>query len=63
MVTLPIALALLITVWALIKKWGLKAGHAVAATLLGFLLRDTQLAAPLDRLMSTITQAVGHWQP
>lgn len=62
MVHVSLVVVLLVVVWVLIKKWGLKAGHALAATLLGFYLRDTHLAAPIERLISTIAQALGNWR-
>ncbi|GCD41794.1 hypothetical protein [Streptomyces paromomycinus] len=62
MVHVSLVVALLAVVWFLIKKCGLKAGHAVAAILLGFYLRDTHLATPIERLVTAITQALGTWR-
>ncbi|MEV0220747.1 hypothetical protein [Streptomyces sp. NPDC050704] len=43
----------------LVTRGGLKAGHAVTALLLGFYLRDTSLAPPLDHAVQSAVDLIG----
>ncbi|MFH8407594.1 hypothetical protein ACH4FX_22790 [Streptomyces sp. NPDC018019] len=57
-VHLPIVIVLLIVVVLLVKQGRLKTGHALVALLFGFYLKDTQLADPINNLVSTIARAL-----
>ncbi|MEU7148653.1 hypothetical protein AB0B15_11520 [Streptomyces sp. NPDC045456] len=49
---------LLVVVVLLVKQGRLKIGHALIALLLGFSLKDTQLAGPIHNLVGTIARAL-----
>jgi hypothetical protein len=50
---------LAIIVFLLIKKSGLKAGHAVVCMLLGFYLASSTVAPPISELTSNIAGMIG----
>ena len=45
-------------VWLLIRKGGLKAGHAIAAVLLGFYLYDSSLAPSISRVVQSAVETI-----
>ncbi|AWW37756.1 MULTISPECIES: hypothetical protein [Streptomyces] len=50
---------LVIIVFLLIKKSGLKAGHAVVCVLLGFYLASSTIAPTINELTSNIAGMIG----
>ncbi|MEU9367219.1 hypothetical protein AB0D71_21410 [Streptomyces avermitilis] len=57
-ITVSLTLVLAMVVWLLIRKGGLKAGHAVAALLLGFYLHDSSLAPSISRVMESVAETI-----
>ncbi|MER5821448.1 hypothetical protein ABT086_03900 [Streptomyces mirabilis] len=57
-ITVSLILVLAMVVWLLIRKGGLKAGHAVAAVLLGFYLRDSSLTPSISRVMESVAETI-----
>ncbi|MEU9342072.1 hypothetical protein AB0D74_12745 [Streptomyces sp. NPDC048278] len=43
----------------LVKKSGLKAGHAVVCTLFGFYLADSSIAPTVSQAVNSVAQIVG----
>ncbi|KOT48402.1 MULTISPECIES: hypothetical protein [Streptomyces] len=61
-VRISLVVVLLIIVLFLVKKDGLKTWHALVVTLFGFLLTDTQLAGPIQSVVSTVAHALSQWR-
>ncbi|MEU9288776.1 hypothetical protein AB0D57_29870 [Streptomyces sp. NPDC048275] len=57
-ITVSLILVLAVVGWLLIRKGGLKAGHAVAAVLLGFYLHDSSLAPSISRVMESVAETI-----
>ncbi|WP_405735123.1 hypothetical protein OG607_41960 [Streptomyces sp. NBC_01537] len=57
------ALLLLVTVLILVRKGGLKAGHAIVCALLGFYLASSSLAPTIRDLTNNIARAIGKFDP
>lgn len=57
-ITASLVLMLVVVVWLLISKGGLKAGHAAAAVLLGFYLHGSSLAPSISRVVASVAEAV-----
>ncbi|QFQ97269.1 hypothetical protein F9278_14780 [Streptomyces phaeolivaceus] len=55
-VTFSLGVVLAVAVWLLIRKGGLKVGHAIAAVLLGFYLRDSSLAPSISRGVQSVAE-------
>lgn len=55
-ITVSLAVVLAVMVWLLIRKGGLKVGHAIAAVLLGFYLRDSSLAPSISRGVQSVVE-------
>lgn len=53
------AILLLIIVLMLVKKAGLRSGHAVACVLLGFFLAGTSVAPSINELTSNVAGMIG----
>lgn len=58
-VRLSLVVVLALMVWLLIRKGGLKTGHAVAAMLLGFYLHGSSLAPSISRLVQNAVDVIG----
>lgn len=52
-------LLLAIIVFLLVKKAGLKAGHAVVCVMLGFYLAGSSMAPTIDELGTNVADAIG----
>ncbi|TVL93973.1 hypothetical protein LRS74_11355 [Streptomyces sp. LX-29] len=50
---------LLIIVYLLVKKSGLKAGHAVVCVLLGFYLASSSVAPTIDDFTTNVADMIG----
>lgn len=61
--TLPLVGVLAVITWLLIKKDGLKPGHAVIAVLFGFYLRETALAPSLSDTVQQVVDVTGSIHP
>ncbi|WP_340375693.1 hypothetical protein U5640_11480 [Streptomyces sp. SS7] len=59
-INVSLVLVLAVVVWLLIRKGGLKAGHAVAAVLLGFYLHDSSLAPSISRIVQSAADALSN---
>jgi hypothetical protein len=57
-ITVSLVVVLAVMVWLLIRKGGLKAGHAIAAALLGFYLHDSSIAPSISRAMQSAVEAI-----
>jgi hypothetical protein len=57
--SIPITLVLGLTVLLLVRKDNLKASHAIAAILLGFMLSATALAGRISQVDSMIAGLLG----
>ncbi|WP_217556818.1 hypothetical protein [Streptomyces sp. GbtcB6] len=57
-IAVSLAVVLAIMVWLLIRKGGLKAGHAIAAVLLGFYLHDSSLAPSISRAVQSAVEMI-----
>ncbi|HEU5425598.1 MAG TPA: hypothetical protein VFU74_01930 [Actinocrinis sp.] len=57
--SIPITLVLGLTVLLLVRKDSLKASHAIAAILLGFMLSATALAGRISQVDSMIASLLG----
>ncbi|MGI5457627.1 hypothetical protein ACQEWB_31545 [Streptomyces sp. CA-249302] len=57
-ITVSLVVVLAVVVWLLIRKGGLKAGHAIAAVLLGFYLHDSSLAPSISRAVQTAAETI-----
>lgn len=57
--SIPITLVLGLTVLLLVRKDNLKASHAIAAILLGFMLSATALAGRISQVDSMIASLLG----
>lgn len=53
------AVLLLIIVFLLVKKSGLKTGHAVVCVLLGFYLASSSIAPTIDELTTNVADMIG----
>ncbi|MFF3547284.1 DUF2304 domain-containing protein [Streptomyces platensis] len=54
---LSLVVALTVIVCLLVRRGGLKIGHAVAATLLGFYLQGTSLAPSISQFAQSVITA------
>lgn len=57
-ITVSLVVVLAVMVWLLIRKGGLKAGHAIAAILLGFYLHDSSLAPSISRIVQSVAETI-----
>jgi hypothetical protein len=57
-ITVSLVVVLAVMVWLLIRKGGLKAGHAIAAVLLGFYLHDSSLAPSISRVVQSAVETI-----
>ncbi|MEV0636430.1 hypothetical protein AB0I77_15960 [Streptomyces sp. NPDC050619] len=57
-ITVSLVVVLAVMVWLLIRKGGLKAGHAIAAVLLGFYLHDSSLAPSISRVVQSVVETI-----
>ncbi|MFF4363503.1 hypothetical protein [Streptomyces sp. NPDC001604] len=57
-ITVSLAVVLAVMVWLLVRNGGLKAGHAIAAILLGFYLHDSSLAPSISRVVQSVVEAI-----
>lgn len=57
-ITVSLVVVLAVMVWLLIRKGGLKAGHAIAAILLGFYLHDSSLAPSISRVVQSAVETI-----
>jgi hypothetical protein len=57
-VHLSLVVVLTLVVWLLIRRGGLKFGHAVAAILLGFYLHGSSLAPSISRLVQNAVDVI-----
>jgi hypothetical protein len=57
-ITVSLVVVLAVMVWLLIHKRGLKAGHAIAAILLGFYLRDSSLPPSISRVVQSVAETI-----
>ncbi|MEU1615865.1 hypothetical protein ACFZAU_06145 [Streptomyces sp. NPDC008238] len=55
-------LLLLIVVFLLVRKAGLKAGHAVVCVLLGFYLASSSIAPTISDLTSNVAGMIGDFK-
>lgn len=62
-VKLPLIVVLALIVWLLMKRSGLKAGHAVTCALFGFYLRDTTLAPSISEAVQRVVGVIGSIAP
>ncbi|WKX72414.1 hypothetical protein ACQUSR_11065 [Streptomyces sp. P1-3] len=53
------AVLLLIIVFLLVKKSGLKSGHAIVCVLLGFYLASSSMAPAIDDLTTNVADMIG----
>ncbi|MFJ9420015.1 hypothetical protein ACIRPT_38555 [Streptomyces sp. NPDC101227] len=58
MIRLSLVVVLVLVVWLLIRKDGLKAGHAVVAVLLGFYLAGTSFAPSISRIVRSVADVI-----
>lgn len=56
------AILLLIIVLMLVRKGGLRTGHAVACVLLGFFLASTSVAPSIHQLTSNVASMIGNFK-
>jgi len=56
-------LLLLVTVVLLVRKGGLKAGHAVVCVLLGFNLASSSLAPTIQGITKDLAGMIGRFDP
>ncbi|MBZ3904514.1 hypothetical protein [Streptomyces griseiscabiei] len=57
-ISVSLVVVLAVMVWLLIRKGGLKAGHAIAAVFLGFYLHDSSLAPSISRGVSSVVEMI-----
>jgi hypothetical protein len=57
--SISVAVLLLIIVFMLVKKSGLKGGHAVVCVLLGFYLASSTLAPTIKNFNDNVVQMIG----
>ncbi len=57
--SVSVAILLLFIVFLLIRKSGLRSGHAVACVLLGFFLSGTSVAPSIHELTSNVAGMIG----
>ncbi|WP_411150113.1 hypothetical protein [Streptomyces sp. A30] len=57
-ITVSLVLVLAVMVWLLIRKGGLKVGHAIAAVLLGFYLHGSSLAPSISRVVQSVAETI-----
>ncbi|MDX3784548.1 hypothetical protein [Streptomyces europaeiscabiei] len=57
-ITVSLVVVLAVMVWLLIRKGGLKAGHAIAAVLLGFYLHGSSLAPSISRGVQSVVEMI-----
>ncbi|AZP17823.1 hypothetical protein EJC51_17985 [Streptomyces aquilus] len=57
-ITVSLVVVLAVMVWLLIRKGGLKAGHAIAAILLGFYLHGSSLAPSISRVVQSAVETI-----
>ncbi|MCZ0996697.1 hypothetical protein O1L44_32025 [Streptomyces noursei] len=58
-ISISVTVLLAITVFALVRKSGLKAGHAAVCILLRFYLASSSLAPTISRLTASLANVVG----
>lgn len=58
-ITVSLVVVLAVVAWLLIRKGGLKVGHAIAAVLLGFYLHDSSLAPSISRAVQGVAETIG----
>lgn len=56
------AILLLVVVLLLVRKAGLKSGHAVACVMLGFYLASTSVAPSIHQLTSNVAGMIGNFK-
>lgn len=57
-ISLSLVVVLSVLVWLLVRNGGLKAGHAVAAVLLGFYLHASSLAPSISRAVEGVAEMI-----
>ncbi|MET7760519.1 hypothetical protein [Streptomyces sp. NPDC005336] len=57
--SISLSVLLLIIVFMLVNKAGLKAGHAVICVLLGFYLASSSVAPTIDDLTTNVADMIG----
>lgn len=57
--SVSVAILLLFIVFMLVRKAGLRSGHAVACVLLGFYLSGTSVAPSIHELTSNVAGMIG----
>ena len=57
-ITVSLVVVLAVMAWLLIRKGGLKAGHAIAAVPLGFYLHDSPLAPSISRGVQSVVEMI-----
>ncbi|MFE2426951.1 hypothetical protein ACFXJ5_09380 [Streptomyces sp. NPDC059373] len=62
-VSVSAVLVLLVIVVMMVRKGGLKTGHAVVCVLLGFYLASSSLAPSIRDLTNNIARAIGKLDP
>ncbi|MGY0058715.1 hypothetical protein ACWY4P_19555 [Streptomyces sp. LZ34] len=57
--SISLAVLLLIIVFMLVQKAGLKSGHAIVCVLLGFYLASSSVAPTIDDLTTNVANMIG----
>ncbi len=60
--SISLAILLLVIVLMLVRKAGLRCGHAVACVLLGFYLASTSVAPSIHQLTSNVAGMIGNFK-